>query len=135
MGSTIGKKKKKDIQQKDFVSWFEIPAVNFNQAVAFYNHIYGIEMKTMSFGEHTMAFFPSNGGIGGSIVSNATSAPSETGPLLYLNGGEDLNIILEKIPVAGGRIIMPKTFIDEESGYFAIFIDSEGNKLALHSKH
>jgi hypothetical protein len=134
MGSTIGKNKKKDNKLKDFVSWFEIPAVNFNQAVAFYNHIYGIEMKTIAYGENTIAFFPSNGGIGGSIVSNSSSVPSDTGPLLYLNGGEDLNTILEKIPVAGGRIIMPKTFIDKDSGYFAVFIDSEGNKLALHSK-
>ena len=53
--------------------------------------------------------------------------------MVYLNGGKDLETVLSRVTGAGGRIIMPKTFINEESGYFAIFIDCEGNKLALHS--
>jgi len=68
------------------------------------------------------------------IVAGPGSTPSDSGPLIYLNAGKDLNQILNRIEPAGGRIIMPKTMINEESGYFAIFIDSEGNKLALHSK-
>lgn len=79
-------------------------------------------------------FFLQKNGIGGAIVAGPGSTPSDTGSLLYLNGGKDLNLILEKVEAAGGRIIMPKTLINEEAGYFAIFIDSEGNKLALHSK-
>jgi hypothetical protein len=134
MGSTLGKTINKKQQIKNYVSWFEIPAVNFDKAVSFYNSIYGIEMKTFKNSEQSMAFFPSLGEVGGSIVCGSGSIPSKGGPLLYLNGGDDLNTILGKIPAAGGRIIMPKTFIDEESGYFAIFIDTEGNKLALHSK-
>jgi predicted enzyme related to lactoylglutathione lyase len=134
MGSTIGRKKNKNTKSKDYISWFEIPAVNFDQAVTFYNHIFGVEMKTLINSDYAVAFFPSEGGIGGSIVSNSSSMPSEAGPLLYLNGGDDLDNVLEKVPEAGGRIIMTKTFIDKDSGYFAVFIDSEGNKLALHSK-
>ncbi|MFD2518432.1 VOC family protein [Salinimicrobium flavum] len=132
-GGTTRNKKGKGIF-KDYVSWFEIPAVNFQQSVDFYNYIYGIEMETNFDGNYAMAFFPANEGIGGAIVSGPGSTPSDTGPLLYLNGGKDLNIILKKVEKAGGRIIMPKTLINEEAGYFAIFIDSEGNKLALHSK-
>lgn len=135
MGSTSGRNKKKEIKLKDFISWFEIPAINFDQSVAFYNHIYEIEMKTLKNGDYTMALFPSEGGISGAIVCGTGSIPSVTGPLLYLNGGDDLNDVLEKVPIAGGRIIMEKTFIDKDSGYFAVFIDSEGNKLALHSKN
>lgn len=134
MGSTSGKKKK-HTKLKNYISWFEIPAINFNQAMAFYNHIYGIEMETLTANGHTMAFFPADGGVGGALVSGPGSIPNENGPLVYLNGGEDLNNVLGKVPEAGGRIIMPKTRINDESGYFAIFIDSEGNKLALHSKN
>jgi predicted enzyme related to lactoylglutathione lyase len=61
--------------------------------------------------------------------------PSEIGPLIYLNGGDDLNNVLCRVNEAGGRVIMEKTFLSESAGYFALFIDSEGNRLALHSKH
>jgi len=134
MGATSGKKRKPS-QMKDFVSWFEIPAINFEQAVGFYNHIYGIEMETTSSNEHSMAFFPAKGGIGGAVVSGPGAIPNENGPLVYLNGGADLNNVLSKVEAAGGRVVMTKTLINKEGGYFAIFIDSEGNKLAIHSNN
>lgn len=130
-GGSLNKEKK---TLKNYVSWFEIPAVNFQQAVDFYNHIYGIDMEKNFDGKYAMAFFPANNGVGGAIVAGPGSTPSDSGPLIYLNAGGNLNAILQKIESAGGRIVMPKTLISEESGYFAIFIDSEGNKLALHSK-
>lgn len=133
MGSTSSKKERKKDKLKDYISWFEIPAINFEQALGFYNHIYGIDMETFTSNEHTMAFFPADGGVGGAVVNGPGCLPGENGPLIYLNGGKDLNNILERIEEAGGRIIMQKTLINEETGYFAIFIDSEGNKLALHS--
>lgn len=130
----ISSNKPKGETFKHYVSWFEVPANNFQQAVDFYSYIYGIEMEQNFDGNYAMAFFPANKGIGGAIVSGPGSTPSDTGPLLYLNGGKDLNTILGRVEEAGGRIVMAKTLISEEAGYFAIFIDSEGNKLALHSK-
>ena len=135
MGGISTNKYKKGNSIIDFISWFEIPAVNFKQAVVFYNKIYGITMETVENESVSMAFFPVTTGIGGAIVSSLGSAPGDKGPLLYLNGGEDLNRVLEMVEPAGGRVVMQKTLINEESGYFAIFIDSEGNKLALHSKN
>ncbi|MFT5336882.1 MAG: putative enzyme related to lactoylglutathione lyase [Luteibaculaceae bacterium] len=135
MGSTSSKKTLKVVKLKDYISWFEIPVVNFQKAVSFYNHIYGIEMESFMKGDHTMAMFPTDTGIGGAIVCGPGSVPSEKGPLLYLNGGSDLNNVLSRVDEAGGRVIMDKTFINADSGYFGIFIDSEGNKLALHSKN
>jgi predicted enzyme related to lactoylglutathione lyase len=132
MGGTTSKKKTKE-SIKDSISWFEIPAVNFQQSVDFYSKIFAIEMEKNLDDNYAMAFFPSRKGIGGAIVKGPGSIPSDTGPLLYLNAGKDLNEVLKRVEPAGGRIVMPKTFISEESGYFAIFIDSEGNKLALHS--
>ncbi|MEB2777404.1 VOC family protein [Algoriphagus sp. D3-2-R+10] len=133
MGGVPANKQKTDKTFTNFINWFEIPAVNFKQAVDFYNHIYNIEMEQNFNGSHAMAFFPSKNGIGGAVVAGPGSTPSDTGALIYLNGGKDLNLVLSRIEEAGGRIVMPKTLIDEEHGYFAIFIDSEGNKLALHS--
>jgi hypothetical protein len=53
--------------------------------------------------------------------------------LVYLDGGNDLQDILNRVESAGGKILLPKTMISEEIGYMAIFLDSEGNKQALHS--
>jgi predicted enzyme related to lactoylglutathione lyase len=144
MGSTVNLKSKlreaalnKQKEQsvfKNFVSWFEIPAYNHYRSVAFYNYIYGIQMTSVELNGFAMGFFPAESGIGGAIVSGPGCVPSEIGPLLYLNGGEDLNNVLSKVNEAGGRVIMEKTFLSESAGYFAMFIDSEGNRLALHSK-
>lgn len=144
MGSTVNLKSKlreaalnKQKEQsvfKNFVSWFEIPAYNHYRSVAFYNYIYGIQMTSVELNGFAMGFFPAESGIGGAIVTGPGCVPSEIGPLLYLNGGEDLNNVLSKVNEAGGRVIMEKTFLSESAGYFAMFIDSEGNRLALHSK-
>lgn len=128
-------RKEKPMILKDYISWFEIPAYNFERAVAFYNHIYSIEMEATEINGYSMAFLPANKGIGGAIVAGQGCTPNTTGPLLYLNGGKDLNTVLSKIENAGGRIIMGKTLINETVGYFALFMDTEGNRLALHSKN
>lgn len=130
----VSSKKKKNKALTDYISWFEIPAINFQEAVDFYSHIYQLDLEQNVKGNYAMAFFPTDSGIGGAIVAGPGSVPSDTGPLLYLNAGNDLNLILNRVEEAGGRIVMTKTLISEEAGFFAIFIDSEGNKLALHSK-
>jgi predicted enzyme related to lactoylglutathione lyase len=144
MGSTVNLKKKieeaslKKLKEKsvfkNFVNWFEIPAYSHYRSTSFYNYIYQIEMKSVELNGFAMSFFPAEMGIGGAIVTGPGCVPSEVGPLVYLNGGEDLNNVLSRINEAGGRVVMQKTFLSETAGYFALFIDSEGNRLALHSK-
>jgi len=130
-----GKKNNKTEVRKDYVSWFEIPAIDFYQAVEFYQHIFGIKMQQNNLGPNSIAYFPTTTGIGGAIVTGSGYVPSDSGSLIYLNAGENLSAVLDKVEQVGGRIIMPKTLISKESGYFAVFIDCQGNKLALHSKH
>ncbi len=134
MGGLPMNKRNKARDIKDYVSWFEIPALDFHQAVHFYSEIFGIEMQQKITNENAIAYFPVTSGIGGAIIAGPGSIPSDRGPLIYLNGGYDLNNVINKVELAGGRIVMPKTLISNDAGYFAIFIDSQGNKLALHSK-
>lgn len=128
------KPKPANSKMKDFITWFEIPVLNMERATNFYNHIYCIKMKTNEMNDYSMAIFPVTTGIGGALVMGQGCIPSETGSLVYLNGGKDLQPILDKVEEAGGRIIMPKTKINDDAGFFALFIDSEGNKLAINSK-
>lgn len=118
-----------------FVSWFEIPALNFERAVNFYNYIYQITMETNFMNGYSMAFFPGESDTGGAIIFGEGSIPSDKGLLIYLNGGTDLALVLNRIEDAGGRVLMSKQKINDTAGYFALFIDSEGNKMALHSKN
>ena len=124
---------KKTAKLRHYVSWFEIPALNLLRAVGFYNYIYDIQMETTESGGYAMALFPADNGIGGAIVVGEGSIPSETGTLVYLNAGKDLAPILGRVEKAGGRVILEKTLISKEDGCFALFIDTEGNKMALHS--
>ncbi len=129
---------KKTIRQpqklKNYVNWFEIPAYNFERAVNFYNEIYNIQMETSEANGYYIAYFPAKTtGIGGAVVSGEGCVPSNVGPLVYLNAGKDLDAVLARVENAGGQVIMPKTLISEEAGYFALFLDTEGNRLALHT--
>lgn len=133
MGDLRSGKKAEKI--RNYISWFEIPAIDFKEAVEFYQYIFGITMQQNITTSNAMAYFPTTTGIGGAIVAGPGYVPSDSGSLIYLNGGNDLSAVLDKVELAGGRIIMPKTLISEESGYFAVFIDSQGNKLALHSNN
>ncbi|OGL42655.1 MAG: lactoylglutathione lyase [Candidatus Schekmanbacteria bacterium RBG_13_48_7] len=121
---------------KNAISWFEIPVTNFERALTFYNKIFDYDMYTQKMGPHMMGFFPcEKDGLSGAIVHGEGCIPSKTGTCVYLNGGDNLNNILDKVEEAGGKIAVKKTLITNEIGYFAIFIDTEGNKVALHSLH
>ena len=120
------------------ISWFEIPATDIDRAQLFYETIFQIKMSPMDFGGVKMRLFPLDDpmkGIGGSLIdTGGFHKPSATdGPLIYLNGNPDVQDILDKIPAAGGTILVPKTAISPEYGFMAVFIDTEGNRIGLHS--
>lgn len=120
------------------ISWFEIPATDIDRAQQFYETIFQIKMQPMDFQQTKMRMFPIDDpmkGIGGTIIdSGGFHKPSLTdGPLIYLNGNPDVQIILDRVEGAGGKIMVPKTQISPEYGYMAVFSDTEGNRVALHS--
>jgi predicted enzyme related to lactoylglutathione lyase len=118
------------------VSWFEIPATDLNRARKFYETIFGIELTEITMaGDLKMAMFPTEDGtIGGALCMHKDFYhPSQQGTTVYLNASPDLQEVLSKVEGAGGKIFMPKTQITPEYGYMGVFIDSEGNRVALHS--
>ena len=92
-------------------------------------------MPEQMMGASRMGFFlAEKEGVGGAIVHGEGCVPSQEGTLVYLNGGEDLSVVLGRVESAGGKILVPKTLITEEMGYYAVFLDSEGNKVGLYSQ-
>lgn len=123
---------------KNAISWFEIPATDIDRAQKFYESIFGITMTAMDMPNMKMRMFPLDdpmNGVGGTLVdSGGFHKPSETdGPLIYLDGNPDVQTILDKVEAAGGKIIVPKTEISPEYGDMGVFIDTEGNRIALHN--
>lgn len=118
------------------INWFEIPVIDFERARAFYSALIGAEVKNHPMPDPTMLYgvFPyeSGKGVSGAIVQMKGATPSMEGTLIYINGGEDLNGPLSRVEAAGGKVLMPKTSIGE-NGFMAHFLDTEGNRVALHS--
>lgn len=119
------------------ISWFEIPSTDLDRATKFYETIFSLQLTPMDMQNIRMRMFPIEdmSGIGGAVVdSGGFHKPSATdGPLIYLNGNPDLQKVLDKVEEAGGKVLVPKTEITPEYGSMAVIIDTEGNRIGLHS--
>lgn len=116
------------------INWFEIPANNFERASKFYSAVFDADLQSQEILGTQMAFLPSSGqGVGGAVCCGEGYVPSSEGALIYLNGGADLSTPLSRVSAAGGEVVVPKTKISDEIGFFAVFTDTEGNKMAFHS--
>ncbi|MEL6926814.1 MAG: VOC family protein, partial [Bacteroidota bacterium] len=110
-----------------YVSIFEIPATDMERARNFYQSILGLEIEVMEFEGMQMGLLPfENQAVVGIITKGEGYTPSPDGVTIYLNGGDDLQPILDKVGANGGTILVPKTPHADESGFFAIFLDPEG---------
>lgn len=121
---------------KNAVSWFEIPVADMSRAKKFYENIFGFELQEMRIDNILhMALFPvEKGEPGGALCYHPQFYfPGNQGPLIYLNADPDLSVILSKVEENGGKILKTKTKISDEYGFMALFTDSEGNRMALHS--
>tara|TARA_R110002051_G_scaffold10001_1_gene37901 strand:+ start:24741 stop:25106 length:366 start_codon:yes stop_codon:yes gene_type:complete len=117
------------------INWFEIPVSDMERAIAFYQTVFAIEIKKQEFGEVVMGQFPPNsqeGAATGALMMYPSYIPSEEGALLYFDSA-DIHTELNRVVDAGGKIQREKTLIAPEHGYMAVFTDSEGNRIALHS--
>ncbi len=117
-----------------YFSYIAIPCTDFQRAFNFYSAITDGKLVKNPAVPFPMAYFKDEEGNNiGHLFQMAGIEPSSDGPIVYLKLADDLNDTLSKIDAAGGKVIMPKTLISATAGYWSIFLDSEGNRLALHS--
>lgn len=117
------------------INWFEIPANDISRAKTFYESIFEIKMEEMEMPGMKYAMFPfdpTKAKVAGGIAQSQFHTPSSTGSIIYLNANPDLQIVLDRIENAGGKVTMPKTSIGQ-NGFMSLFNDIEGNIMALHS--
>ncbi len=118
------------------VGWFEIPVSDMNRAKVFYEHVFQIKLDVQNFGGLIMGWFPfveGKEGAAGTLIKQETYIPSQEGTLVYFMS-DNVQNELDRVEVAGGKIYQPKTEISPEHGYMGVFIDCEGNRVALHSR-
>ncbi len=115
---------------RKLISWVEIPVTDIERATKFYSKILNLEFQVMDFGNEKMACFPNGEG----AISQAQDFnPSKNGVLVSFDTEKDLNVVLEIVRENGGEIVQSKTKIQAEGrGYFALIIDTEGNKVGLY---
>jgi predicted enzyme related to lactoylglutathione lyase len=114
------------------INWTEIPASDLPRARTFYEQVLETELLPLEFGSLHYALFPTKSDHNtGALVQGPGYVPSENGPLLYLDASGKLDALLARVEAAGGKVLMPRTFLSAEAGYVGIFMDSEGNRIGL----
>ena len=115
---------------RKLISWVEIPATNIERAAKFYGKVLNLEIQVIDFGKEKMACFPNGEG----AISQAPDFnPSPNGVLVSFDTEKGLNSALDIVVENGGEIVQSKTKIEAEGrGYFALIIDTEGNKVGLY---
>ena len=116
------------------VNWFEIPVTDMARARKFYTAVFGKELIDPNMPGLEMAMFPWTPGAphaAGALIKQEGLQPSASATTVYFMC-EDVANESAKIEANGGKILMPKYPLGEW-GFAAMFLDSEGNRLGLHS--
>lgn len=121
---------------KKWIRFFEIPARDYKRAVQFYSAIFAITLEDCEMEGTRMAFFPADeGGCSGAVIVCEGFDPSPNGVIVSFVAPDSIGATLQRVEQAGGRIIMPECEVGcQGKGRFALFADSEGNRIGLHSQ-
>jgi predicted enzyme related to lactoylglutathione lyase len=126
--------------KQNVFGWVEIPVNDMDRAVKFYNEVFGFELHRNQMGELEMAWFPSSedpsspGAAGSLVYHKEFYKPSQDGSLVYFSSPSgNAENELRKVEASGGSVLVPKKLISPDVGYMGVFIDSEGNRVAIHS--
>lgn len=117
------------------VAWFEIPVTDMQRARHFYHHVFAVEFDMLEMGADIMAMFPFDHAVPGSsgaLVQGPDYEPCDRGTMVYFECA-DVAPLLAKVEHAGGKLLLAKTGIGEH-GFIGVFLDSEGNKVGMHSQ-
>lgn len=118
------------------VNWFEIPSVDLDRATHFYESVLGVKLMSDSMGPVRMSVFPAEKRQPtGCVIAADGYRPRADSTTIYLNLADDLAKPLAKVEKAGGKVLLGKTALPENMGFYAQFLDSEGNRVGFYSPH
>ena len=122
------------MHRDDALSWFEIPAADLGRATRFYERVLGRPLKSETIGPSTLSVFSyQRPGVGGCVIAGNGQVPASSGTVIYLNAAPKIDDALSRVAAAGGKVVLPKTALPGDMGFFAHMIDTEGNRVGLHA--
>ena len=118
------------------INWIEIPAADFARAIKFYETIFDIRLKTEELpGAPKMALFnDANGESFGCVTYGENFTPGKDGAVVYFDATSVIDKVMERITQSGGQLLTSKIELPNNIGSIVHFIDSEGNRVALHAE-
>jgi len=120
--------------QRDAIHWFEIPVTDLDRAQRFYETLFARSMRREQMGPQSLAVFDYDGGIGGALIrSDTVGSPATEGTLVYLNAKPSLDAVLSRARELGATVLQDKLELPRDIGFIARIVDSEGNRIGLHS--
>ena len=120
---------------KNPVNWFEIATLDLERAKNFYANVFQTEFEFVDMPGSPMYMFagnPEGTNAMGALVKSEENKPSIEGTIIYFTC-DDLSVEESRIVENGGKILAPKYSIGE-FGFVGLFMDTEGNKIGLHSQ-
>lgn len=125
--------------KNNVIGWFELPVSDMERAITFYENVFDLKLTRHQMGPLDMAWFPwveEGSGCPGSLVYHESAyKPSQDGVLIYFTAHSgDLANELSRVEAAGGIVLQDKTHISEDVGFMGLILDTEGNRVALHSR-
>jgi predicted enzyme related to lactoylglutathione lyase len=118
-------------RQHNRVVWFDIPVADLTRAIAFYSAVLGVRVDKEDFGDSSIGVIEHQEGNGGCLVPGREEIASG-GVLIYLNVDGRIRDAVHQVVPHGGTVLKPAHSIGPH-GFRAIVLDSEGNRVALHS--
>lgn len=116
------------------INWFEIPSTDFSRATAFYESVFDTQLKIEQTGPVKMSIFTDASGEScGCVAYSDHYRPGKDGTIIYLDASPSIDKVLARIEPSGGKIQMEKMRLPDGLGFIAHFLDTEGNRLALHA--
>jgi predicted enzyme related to lactoylglutathione lyase len=122
----------------DTLCWTDIPVTNLDRAIKFYSAVLRQGVRKMSEGGFEYGLLPhEEQNASGCLCVDTDSVgdknqPSQNGPLIYLSVDGRLGEAVQAVKSSGGKVLQDKQQIGPH-GFRAIIVDSEGNRIALHS--
>lgn len=117
------------------LNWFEIATLDIEASKKFYEAVFGTQMEPVTeMGGYMMSFFPAGETkVGGALIQGPHRNPGTDGTLVYLNANPSLQAAFDRIVPNGGKVLMEPMEISPEIGWMAVFVDNQGNAVAMHA--
>lgn len=114
------------------VVWIDIPVADLDRAAKFYAAVLGVPIHAEEFSGFKFCVIDHRDGNGGCLVVKPEEMSSTGGILVYLNVDGRIRDAVAEAESHLGKIVQPIHSIGPH-GFRAVAVDSEGNRIALHS--